>query len=79
MDADADGHAQRPKISAGVAACLIRVCDLDRSLKFYCDVFSCRVALRQATWHCYWRPAALSSISTHTNGLGGAGALGVRY
>jgi catechol 2,3-dioxygenase-like lactoylglutathione lyase family enzyme len=47
MDADADGHAQRPKISAGVAACLIRVCDLDRSLKFYCDVFSCRVALRQ--------------------------------
>jgi catechol 2,3-dioxygenase-like lactoylglutathione lyase family enzyme len=47
VDADADGHAPRPKTSAGVAACLIRVCDPDRSLKFYCDVFSCRVALRQ--------------------------------
>jgi hypothetical protein len=47
MDADADGHAPRPKISADVATCLIRVHDLDRSMKFYCDRFSCRVTLRQ--------------------------------
>ena len=48
MDADTNGHAPQPEISAHVASCVIRVSDLKRSLKFYCDVFSCRVAIREA-------------------------------
>jgi hypothetical protein len=31
-----------------MASCLVRVSDLDRSLKFDCDVFSCRLAIREA-------------------------------
>ena len=40
MDADRDSNAPRPEISAHVASCVIRVRELDPSLKFYCDVFS---------------------------------------
>ena len=35
-------------IAADVASCVIRVSDLDRSLKFYCDVFSCRVLIHES-------------------------------
>lgn len=35
-------------IVADVASCVIRVSDLDRSLRFYCDVFSCRVLIRES-------------------------------
>jgi len=48
MDADRDSSAPRPEISAHVASCVIRVRELDPSLKFYCDVFSCNVAVREA-------------------------------
>ena len=47
MDADRDSNAPRPEISAHVASCVIRVGELDPSLKFYCDVFSCNVAVRE--------------------------------
>ena len=47
MDADRDSNAPRPEISAHVASCAIRVRELDPSLKFYCDVFSCNVAVRE--------------------------------
>ena len=47
MDADRDSNAPRPEISAHVASCVIRVRELDPSLKFYCDVFSCTVAVRE--------------------------------
>jgi len=46
-------HATGPaKAGAGtttVASTVIRVADLDRSVNFYCDVFCCRVALREPT------------------------------
>ena len=48
MDADRDSSAPRPEISAHVGSCVIRVRELDPSLKFYCDVFSCNVAVREA-------------------------------
>lgn len=48
MDADRDRNAPRPEISAHVGSCVIRVGELDPSLKFYCDVFSCDVAVREA-------------------------------
>jgi catechol 2,3-dioxygenase-like lactoylglutathione lyase family enzyme len=35
-------------IAADVASCVIRVSNLDRSLKFYCDVFSCRVLIHES-------------------------------
>jgi catechol-2,3-dioxygenase len=47
MDADRDSNAPRPEISAHVASCVIRVGELDPSLKFYSDVFSCNVAVRE--------------------------------
>jgi catechol 2,3-dioxygenase-like lactoylglutathione lyase family enzyme len=47
MNADRDSNAARPGISAHVASCVIRVRELDPSLKFYCDVFSCKVAVRE--------------------------------
>lgn len=31
-----------------VASALVRVADLERSVNFYCDVFSCHVAIRDA-------------------------------
>ena len=48
MDADRDSSAPRPEISAHVGSCVIRVRELDPSLKFYGDVFSCNVAVREA-------------------------------
>ena len=34
--------------AADVASCVIRVSDMDRSLGFYCDVFACRVVIRES-------------------------------
>src|SRR6476646_2819328 len=48
MDTDRHSSAPRPEISAHVGSCVIRVRELDPSLKFYCDVFSCNVAVREA-------------------------------
>ena len=48
MDTDRDSNAPRPEISAHVGSCVIRVRELDPSLKFYNDVFSCNVAVREA-------------------------------
>lgn len=39
--------AQSKRIAAKVASTVIRVSELDRSVNFYCDVFSCHVALRE--------------------------------
>ena len=47
MDADRDGNAPRPKVSAHVASCVIRVRELDPSLTFYCERFSCNVVVRE--------------------------------
>ena len=47
MDADRDSNAPQPEISPHVGSCVIRVRELDPSLKFYCDVFSCNVAVRE--------------------------------
>jgi catechol 2,3-dioxygenase-like lactoylglutathione lyase family enzyme len=48
MSTDTDDQTPEREISADVASCVVRVSDLDRSLKFYCDVFSCRLAIREA-------------------------------
>ncbi|WP_396928165.1 VOC family protein [Mycolicibacterium sp.] len=50
MKIEPDRRAQRDSAGGGaatVASALLRVSDLARSVKFYCDVFGCRVALRE--------------------------------
>lgn len=41
-------NAAEAAITADVASCVIRVSNLDRSLTFYRDVFSCRVVIHEA-------------------------------
>ena len=48
MDADRDSSAPRPEISAHVASCVIRVRELDPSLKFYCTCSRAMSAVREA-------------------------------
>jgi catechol-2,3-dioxygenase len=48
MDADRDSNPPQPEISAYVASCVVRVGELDRWVKFYGDVFSCNVVVREA-------------------------------
>jgi catechol 2,3-dioxygenase-like lactoylglutathione lyase family enzyme len=43
-----DRQAHESGASVDVVAIVVRVSDLDRSVKFYCDVFSCRVAVQEA-------------------------------
>jgi catechol-2,3-dioxygenase len=62
MDADRDSNAPRPEISAHVASCVIRVRELDPSLKFYCDVFSYDVAVRETDMALLVTPERLSHL-----------------
>ena len=67
-----------PRVSAHVASCVIRVSDLDRSLTFYRDVFSCRVAIREADMALLLAPNGFqvylhSQRSFHRRGLGTLG------
>ncbi|MGA8547930.1 MAG: VOC family protein [Mycobacterium sp.] len=78
---DTASPASETAIAADVASCLIRVSNMDRSLKFYCDVFKCRVLIRESD---------MALLST-TNGFQlylqadsgfrhrGAGRIGVQY
>jgi extradiol dioxygenase family protein len=75
----ADRQAHESGVSADVAAIVVRVSDLDRSLKFYCDVFSCRIAVREADMALLLTPQGFE-IYLHQNDefhSRAAGALGV--
>jgi hypothetical protein len=48
MRTDTDDQTRVREISVDVASCVVCVSGLDRSLKFYCDVFSCHLAIRCA-------------------------------
>ena len=75
----ADRQAHESGVSVDVAAIVVRVSDLDRSLKFYCDVFSCRVAVREADMALLLAPQGFE-IYLHQNDefhSRAAGALGV--
>jgi hypothetical protein len=63
MDADRDSNAPRPEVSAHVASCVIRVRELDPSLKFYCDVFSCKVAVRETDMVLLVAPTLLARLA----------------
>ena len=74
-------QAPDSEISVDVVSTVIRVHELDRSLKFYCDVFSCRVVVREADMALLLTPKGfeiylLQKDEFHTHR---AGALGVRH
>jgi catechol 2,3-dioxygenase-like lactoylglutathione lyase family enzyme len=48
MSTDTGDQTPDREVSVDMASCVVRVSDLDRSLKFYCDVLSCRLAIREA-------------------------------
>jgi hypothetical protein len=69
------------EISVDVVASVVRVRELDRSVKFYCDVFSCRVVVCEADMALLLTPKGfeiylLQKDEFHTHR---AGALGVRH
>jgi catechol-2,3-dioxygenase len=77
----ADRQAHESGVSVDVVSIVVRVSDLDRSLKFYCDVFSCRVAVREADMALLLTPKGFE-IYLHQNDefhSRAAGALGVRH
>lgn len=45
MTTGIDGPPPQPEVNAHVASCVIRVSNLERSVTFYRDVFSCQVGL----------------------------------
>jgi catechol 2,3-dioxygenase-like lactoylglutathione lyase family enzyme len=77
----ADRQAHESGVSVDVVAIVVRVSDLDRSLTFYCDVFSCRVAVREADMALLFTPQGFE-IYLHQNDefhSRAAGALGVHH
>jgi catechol 2,3-dioxygenase-like lactoylglutathione lyase family enzyme len=77
----ADRQAHESGVSVDVVAIVVRVSDLDRSLTFYCDVFSCRVAVREADMALLFTPRGFE-IYLHQNDefhSRAAGALGVHH
>lgn len=48
METDTHQRSSEEEFSATVASCVVRVANLDRSLQFYCDVFSCHVVSRES-------------------------------
>ena len=84
MMAEPDRQAQPGpaiRVTAKVASSLMTVSDLDRSVNFYCDVFSCRVALRERDTALLLTPGGFQ-IYLHSKGPSRrprVGATGVQY
>ena len=84
MMAEPDRQAQPGpaiRVTAKVASSLMTVSDLDRSVNFYCDVFSCRVALRERDTALLLTPGGFQ-IYLHSKGPSRRpriGATGVQY
>jgi hypothetical protein len=47
MSTDTDHQSTEGELGANIASSVVRVANLDRSLRFYCDVFSCLVVIRE--------------------------------
>jgi len=73
--------AQSSGVATGVASSVMRVSDLDRSVAFYCDVFACRVALREIDAALLLTPNGFQIYlySKLPSRRPGAGNLGVQY
>jgi catechol-2,3-dioxygenase len=69
------------EISVDVVSTVVRVRELDRSLRFYCDVFSCRVVVREADIALLLTPNGFEIYLHQKDDFHDhrAGALGVRH
>ena len=69
------------EISVDVVSTVVRVGELDRSVKFYCDVFSRRVVVREADMALLLTPKGFEIYLHQKDDLRyrGAGALGVQH
>ena len=76
-----DRQAHESGASVDVVAIVVRVSDLDRSLKFYCDVFSCRVAVREPDMALLLTPQGFEIYLHHNDEFHSraAGTLGVHF
>jgi catechol-2,3-dioxygenase len=75
------GQTPDGEISVDVVSTVVRVRELDRSLRFYCDVFSCRVVVREADMALLLTPKGFEIYLHQKDDFHdhGAGALGVRH
>lgn len=82
MDTDTDPQPTEGDLSATVASSVIRVANLDRSLHFYRDVFSCQIVSRDADMALLLTPKGfqiyLHEVSEFQPRRGG-GILGVQW
>jgi catechol 2,3-dioxygenase-like lactoylglutathione lyase family enzyme len=74
MDNDTDHQTTEGELSATVASCVVHVANLDRSLLFYCDVFSCRVVSREPDMALLLTPRGFQLYLHEVNGLQRRGA-----
>jgi catechol 2,3-dioxygenase-like lactoylglutathione lyase family enzyme len=77
MDTDTDHQTTEGKLSANVASCVVRVANLDRSLQFYCDVFSCHVVSREADMALLLTPKGFQIYLHEVSGFQRGGAVGI--
>jgi catechol 2,3-dioxygenase-like lactoylglutathione lyase family enzyme len=77
MDTDTDHQTTEGELSANVASCVVRVANLDRSLKFYCDVFSCHVVSREADIALLLTPKGFQIYLHEVSGFQRRGVVGI--
>jgi len=82
METEPDHRITDDEPGANVASCVVRVADLDRSLRFYCDVFSCRVVSHDSDMALLLTPRGFQIYLHERSGLqrrGVGGVPGVQY
>jgi extradiol dioxygenase family protein len=82
METDTDHRTSEGELSATVASCVVRVANLGRSLQFYCDVFSCRVVIRETDMALLLTPNGFQIYLHEVSGFrrrGAVGSHGVQY
>jgi len=79
MVSESTGPQAGPAVD--IASCVIRVSNLDQSLKFYCDVFSCRVLIHEPDMALLLTPTGFQLYLRGDNRVRrrAAAAIGVQY
>jgi catechol 2,3-dioxygenase-like lactoylglutathione lyase family enzyme len=77
MGTDTDHRTSEGELSANVASCVVRVANLDRSVRFYCDVFSCHVVSRGADMALLLIPKGFQIYPHEVSGCQHRGAVGI--
>lgn len=78
MKIDDEHRATEAEPSADIASCVFRVTNLERSLQFYCDVFSCEIAIREIGMALVLTPKGFQIYLHEVGGLRRRGAVGIQ-